>query len=323
MSKLETERRLDIPKDHDSPDEDDPDEESDEEEDSDDEEEEDEDGSEEQKGVMRQWFYQHYTDPVENTPYETAEGGYQYIWGGPYDPLEELSSKFGGQFPEEVIEELADELTDISFEWTGNPDEHALDEYEFDTLGSSVHRDSFDEAVQIIELILDTDFAENLLQPLWRQQYTAVFTAMETYLFDFFYSVIQADKELFRKFVEINEDFGKRKFSISELFDQHEKIEQTAREFLASISWHNLPRVEPLYKLVLGIKFDKELFGKLSKAVLVRHDIVHRNGKKKDGETWVLSKPQIIELISWVRVFVEHIEKEWANLKKTDGDILF
>src|SRR5579859_78178 len=287
------------------------------------EEEEEEEDSEEQKEVMRQWFHQHYTDPVENTPYESAEGGYQYIWGGPYDPHEELSSQFSGQFPDEVIEELAAELSDISFEWTGNPDENALDEYEFDTLGSSVHRDSFDEAIQIIRLILDTDFSEHLLQPLWRQQYTAVFTTMETYLFDFFYSVIQVDKELFRKFVEINEEFVKKKFSISELFDQHEKIEQTAREFLASISCHNLPRVEPFYNLVLGIRFDKELFGKLSKAVLVRHDIVHRNGKKRDGETWVLTKDQIIELISWVRAFVEHIENEWAKLKKTDEDIPF
>jgi hypothetical protein len=284
---------------------------------------EDEEDPDAQKEVMREWFYQHYTDPVDNTPYESAEGGYQYIWGGPYDPQEELSNQFSGKFPDEVIEELADELANISSEWTGNPDEHALDEYEFDTLGSSVHRESFDEAILIIQLILDTNFEKHLLQPLWRQQYTAVFTAMETYLFDFFYSVIQADKELFRKFVKINEEFGKRKFSISELFEQHEKIEQTAREFLANISWHNLPRVEPFYNFVLGIRFDKDLFGRLSKAVLVRHDIVHRNGKKKDGETWVLSKEQIIELISWVRDFVQHIEMEWRKLKKIPDDFPF
>lgn len=280
----------------------------------------DEDDSEAQKEVMREWFHQHYTDPVENTPYETAEGGYQYIWGGPYDPHEELSSQFGGKFPDEVIEELADELADITSEWTGNPDEHVLDDYEFDTFSSSVHRESFDEAILIIRLILEKEFEQDLLQPLWRQQYTAVFTAIETYLFDFFYSTIQADKDLFRKFVEINEEFGKRKFAFSQIFSQHEQLEQIVREFLANISWHNLPRVEPFYKLVLGIQFDKELFGKLSKAVLIRHDIVHRNGKKKEGEIWILSKEQIVELIQWVTEFVEHIEAEWRKLKKIDDD---
>jgi hypothetical protein len=33
-----------------------------------------------QLGVMRTWFHANYEDPVENTPYETAEGGYIYIW---------------------------------------------------------------------------------------------------------------------------------------------------------------------------------------------------------------------------------------------------
>ena len=39
-------------------------------------------GRDTQLDVMRQWFDANYEDPVENTPYETAEGGYIYIWGG-------------------------------------------------------------------------------------------------------------------------------------------------------------------------------------------------------------------------------------------------
>lgn len=29
--------------------------------------------------VMRSWFLSNYEDPAENTPYESAEGGYIYI----------------------------------------------------------------------------------------------------------------------------------------------------------------------------------------------------------------------------------------------------
>src|SRR6185437_5627783 len=79
---------------------------------------------------MKEWFLANYTDPVENTPYESAEGGYIFIWGGPYDPREELDTQFGGDVPDEIIQELADELTDIAPEWTGNPDDEAVDEYE-------------------------------------------------------------------------------------------------------------------------------------------------------------------------------------------------
>lgn len=38
-----------------------------------------------QLGVMRTWFLQNYEDPAERTPYESREGGYIWIWGGPYE----------------------------------------------------------------------------------------------------------------------------------------------------------------------------------------------------------------------------------------------
>lgn len=72
--------------------------------------------------VMRTWFFQHYEDPAQNTPHDSSEGGYIYIWGGPYDALEELNEEFEGIVTEEVIKELAEELNDLSWEWSGKPD---------------------------------------------------------------------------------------------------------------------------------------------------------------------------------------------------------
>src|SRR6266566_8887436 len=63
-----------------------------------------------QKEAMRSWFLDHFQDPVEETPYDSGEGGYIYIYGGPYDAREELEARFDGIVPEEVIEKLADEL---------------------------------------------------------------------------------------------------------------------------------------------------------------------------------------------------------------------
>lgn len=44
-----------------------------------------------QKEIMKQWFLKRYCDPIENTPYDSGEGGYQYIFGGPFDALAALS----------------------------------------------------------------------------------------------------------------------------------------------------------------------------------------------------------------------------------------
>jgi hypothetical protein len=67
---------------------------------------------------MVEWFCQNYEDPGEHTPYETAEGGFQYVWGGPYDANEEIGSKFAGLVPDKWIEEAVNEVEiDGIIEW--------------------------------------------------------------------------------------------------------------------------------------------------------------------------------------------------------------
>jgi hypothetical protein len=56
--------------------------------------------------LMIQWFHQNFEDPAESTPHDSAEGGYQWIWGGPYDVADELFSKFGDIASEALIDEV-------------------------------------------------------------------------------------------------------------------------------------------------------------------------------------------------------------------------
>jgi hypothetical protein len=70
--------------------------------------------------VMRHWFNANYEDPAENCPYFSAEGGYQYIYGGPFDAEEELQNYFGGVVEDEVIAELAQKLSRNTPDWSGN-----------------------------------------------------------------------------------------------------------------------------------------------------------------------------------------------------------
>lgn len=81
--------------------------------------------------LMLQWFYQNFEDPAERTPYESAEGGYIWIWGGPNDARDELFGKFGDLVPESFIDEVADEVEKDGLTlWapTANPDDY--DDYD-------------------------------------------------------------------------------------------------------------------------------------------------------------------------------------------------
>ena len=49
------------------------------------------------------WFFANFEDPANSTPYESAEGGYLYIWGGPYDARDIIENVFADTASEELI----------------------------------------------------------------------------------------------------------------------------------------------------------------------------------------------------------------------------
>jgi hypothetical protein len=68
--------------------------------------------------LMVEWFYQNYEDPAQSTPYESAEGGYQYVWGGPYDANIAIGDEFGGLVPDKWIEEAVKQVeSDGIYDW--------------------------------------------------------------------------------------------------------------------------------------------------------------------------------------------------------------
>lgn len=76
--------------------------------------------------LMEAWFRHRYEDPVHRTPHESSEGGYLYIYGGPYSARDELS-EFEGLAPEAWIEEVVDTLEQEATDWTSAPDEGDYD----------------------------------------------------------------------------------------------------------------------------------------------------------------------------------------------------
>ena len=68
--------------------------------------------------TMRNWFLERFESPSQRTP---INGGYVWIYGGPFDAFEQLSGEFGATYPEAWIAELVNELQSEAFEWTHTP----------------------------------------------------------------------------------------------------------------------------------------------------------------------------------------------------------
>ena len=86
-------------------------------------------GKEKQIVYMVHWFFGMFEDPANETPYNGREGGYQYIWGGPYEAVDELGAEFGEIVSEEELEAAIVEVeSDGIVEWApgpGHPDQKA------------------------------------------------------------------------------------------------------------------------------------------------------------------------------------------------------
>lgn len=265
--------------------------------------------------VMRTWFFQNYEDPAERTPYESREGGYVWIWGGPYEAREELESEFYDLVPEEVIEELDSELSSICWEWAPTEKPGDYDEYLVDDIAKITEfYDNFSSAILDIEKLLETKIDSPYENCFFRLLFVNVITALETYLSDAFIHSVVPSESLMRKFVESTPEFKSEKIPLADVYKAVEEIEQKAKSYLVDVVWHNLGRIKPMYRDVLGIVFESDL-GDLTRAILKRHDIVHRNGKTKSGEEILITKKDVTDLISKVESFAQEIDQKISEVR--------
>ena len=191
----------------------------------------------------------------------------------------------------------------------GNPEE--FDELLIQSI-STDNRGVFQRSIrELLNLLEGQSLAHHAL--LRRLLYVNVITALESYLSDFFISRVKADRKLLRKCVESNEEFRKEKFTVSQVFEVTESIEQKLDKYLLDFVWHRFHSVKTMFKDVFGVNFPSEIAW-LFKAVLVRHDIVHRNGKGKDGTERDITKDAVRNLAKLAQGLVDHIENEWFKL---------
>lgn len=272
---------------------------------------------ESQLEMMRDWFFNHFEDPAERTPYESREGGYIWIWGGPYDAREELESEFSGVVPDDVIDELVEELSRDCWEWAPTPSREDYDDFLVDDIALiTEYHNNFNSAILDIESLLKTKVEDSVSNCFYRMLFVNVVTALETYLSDAFINTVVPNQALMRRFIEGTPEFQSEKITLSDIFKAIEEVEQKAKSYLADVVWHNLQRVKPMYKDTLGIDFPKDI-GDIFRAIIKRHDIVHRNGKTKSGDEILIQQQDIIDLVAAVESFTQYIDTQLSEFKST------
>ncbi len=272
-----------------------------------------------QLAFMRQWFLANYEDPAESLPYESREGGYIWIDGGPYDPHEELHSKFGEFVSEEVIEAFGDELYAECPEWAAKIDPSYDDLFGFDyTAEPAEYFDEYHLAMGSNRALLAINVPESIRSAFYGMVFVNLITVMETYLSDTFIGLVPRTERFMRKFVATTPEFRDRRLTLAEIYDSLDEISETTEKYLGSVVWHRLGMVRNMYRDTLGVSFPESL-GDIFRAVEVRHALVHRNGKI-EGESVGITKERVQELAKEIDSFISSIAEQIEHL---DDDVPF
>ncbi|MBI6674365.1 MULTISPECIES: hypothetical protein [Pseudomonas syringae group] len=268
---------------------------------------------EHQLEAMKRWFQARFVDPAQETPYDGGEGGYQFIHGGPYDPDEELQDRFGNIVEYGVIEQLVNELySEVGDEWAPADWEPDYDEaLAMVASGPGEPYQMLCTRLDQIRQVASINGNFDVTQVANQLAHAGIISALEAYLSETVTYWANEDEYVFRDLVSSIEEFQKAKLSVSDIFKEMEGLHARLEKYLQDLVWHRFEKVRSLMQR--GLKITIPDIGFLMKEVEIRHDIIHRGGRDKQGRAVVLTGQQVSDISENVKVFAAYIEQELAQ----------
>lgn len=145
---------------------------------------------------------------------------------------------------------------------------------------------------------------------LAKMLYANVITIMETYFSDTLRKQVLKRDAALRRFVKNHDAFkNSKKIAISEVFETYDSIKEMVNDAIDGLSFHNIFLTKKLYKEVLSTSFPDDI-NELLKAVNIRHDIVHRNGKDTRDNAVMVKMEELTALAQLVEDTVKFIDKQ-------------
>jgi hypothetical protein len=133
-------------------------------------------------------------------------------------------------------------------------------------------------------------------------------TAMEAYLSGTLIEKVKQNEKYLLNAAQKIEDIKDEKMTLYEVVKNPDQAKNRILENLYEFMYHNLRKIKGIYEDVFGIKINYPLKDLIA-IVRRRHDIVHRNGKNKDGVEIVLNTTMVEQDIDVISSFVKKIEE--------------
>jgi hypothetical protein len=179
--------------------------------------------------------------------------------------------------------------------------------YEYDAIEAAGGlADNFNREIANLRELNAVDLQNEALNAILKRQiYIAVIGTMESFLSETFVRETMAERTYLERFVKSHPEFASRKFALKDVFEAFENIRDLSKTIMLDTIYHNLRNVREMYKSTLEIEFPE--IREALRCVNIRHDLVHRNGRTKEGEEIPVSEEIVENLIQIVNGLVQGI----------------
>jgi hypothetical protein len=198
--------------------------------------------------------------------------------------------------------------------------DYGLDEYYEEQIDAILNSPFYDffflDEIEKLKALNGIDLENNELQETLRRQiYSGAITCLEDYLSTTLIQKVLKNDVNFKQFVKTFRGIKNRKFHLSEIYEKLDSIKDIVKKELVDVIYHDLPKVKGMYEDTLGMDFPD--IGELMKAIKTRHDMVHRNGKDKEGKKIEMTKELVFEVIERVELFVKEIDEKITRVQSS------
>ena len=175
------------------------------------------------------------------------------------------------------------------------------DEYFDKLLFKETHSDT-EKTIEAIE-----ELPQEIKDNLYRLLYANIISKMEAFLCDTIVNYVLSCEAHKRRFVQKYEPLATQKFQMSAIYAKYENLDKIIKGALTSIVYHDIELVKKLYKNVVDIELPYTKA--IEDAIQIRHDIVHRNGKDKDGNIHTVTRVDVEILSDHVKDFIYEVDR--------------
>ncbi|KKB02709.1 hypothetical protein [Pantoea anthophila] len=200
----------------------------------------------------------------------------------------------------------------------------SLDDYLSEVKWSKLHRHTaiYKDFLNELESVSLSEIRTGNSSIYLKMRFSYAVTLMESCLSEMIKAVTMQYEAFRCNAIKNINDLKTLRIYAPDLLDKNPKdiLDNAIMGHLTHVIYHNMDKVSKVYTDVIGEQFPS-VFDEGNKVIRVltelRHDIVHRNGKNRNGEEINIDLAQVDSCISHIRTFVEGVHEYIdRNVKK-------